>query len=77
MASRLPPYLQRKAGKQGYYFMRRVPKDIVEVVGMSYWRKLLAHDMATARIKLPAEIARTDLLIEQARAAFSRDDQEI
>ena len=73
MANRLPPYLHRKAGKDGYYFIRRVPLDLKEKVGKTFWRQLLAHDLMTARRKLPALIAETDELIELLRAGKSVD----
>ena len=41
----------------------------MEVVGKTFWRELLAKDLATARRLLPARIAATDALIERLRAA--------
>ena len=48
--------------------MGKVPKDIGGMLVMTYWWKLLTDDMATASIKLPPEIFRTDVPIQQARS---------
>ncbi len=47
--------------------MRRVPLDLRQQVGKQTWRWLLAHDLATARLRLPEAIAETDRLIAQLR----------
>lgn len=47
--------------------MRRVPLDLRQQVGKQTWRWLLAHDLATARLRLPEAIAETDRLIATLR----------
>lgn len=61
------PYLHRRADTGGWFFMRRVPLDLRQVVGKQTWRWLLAHDLATARLRLPEAIAETDRLIARLR----------
>ena len=61
------PYLHRRADTGGWFFMRRVPLDLREQVGKQTWRWLLAHDLATARLRLPEALAETDGLISTLR----------
>jgi len=49
--------------------MRRVPLDLRQQVGMQTWRWLLAHDLPTARLRLPEALAETDRLIAQLRGS--------
>jgi integrase len=61
------PYLHRRSDAAGWYFVRRVPADLREQVGHTYWRYLLAHDLATARLRLPEALANTERLIQSLR----------
>jgi integrase len=61
------PYLHRRTDTSGWFFIRRVPSDLREAVGLVTWRWLLAHDLATARLKLPEAVAHTDRLIAELR----------
>ena len=47
--------------------MRRVPMDLRDQVGKQTWRWLLAHDLATARLRLPGALAETDRLMATLR----------
>ena len=66
MAKKLP-YLTQRRDTRGWFFYRRVPKDLVETVGLTYWRELLALDLSTARRLLPQKIIDTDELITRLR----------
>lgn len=66
-ASRRIPYLHRRGDTGGWFFMRRVPLDLRDQVGRQTWRWLLAHDLATARLRLPEALAETDRLIATLR----------
>jgi site-specific recombinase XerD len=61
------PYLHRRSDTSGWFFIRRVPQDLVEQVGHPSWRWLLAHDLPSARLKLPEAIAHTDRVISSLR----------
>ena len=61
------PYLHRRSDTSGWFFIRRVPLDLVEQVGHPSWRWLLAHDLPSARLKLPEAIAFTDKIISSLR----------
>ena len=62
------PYVLDRPDKPGLYFNRRVPKDLRDLVGKEYWRWLLGHTAAEARLKLPEAIAYTDQVIADLRA---------
>ena len=70
-ASKLP-YLQRRRDRPGWFFVRRVPADIKSQVGRTFWKKHLAPDLATARLRLPEEVKRTDEEIALIRAGGAR-----
>ena len=57
-------------GKRGIFrFFRRVPPDIVDLVGFSFWeRSLRTSDEQAAAIKARALAVETDEVIRQARA---------
>lgn len=57
--------------------MRRVPLDLCPQVGKQTWRWLLAHDLATARLKLPEAIAETDRLIVRGEETPSSAHQTL
>lgn len=61
------PYLHRRGDTSGWFFMRRVPMDLRDQVGKQSWRWLLAHDLPTARLRLPGALAETDRLIATLR----------
>ena len=71
MATERLPYLHRRGDTSGWFFIRRVPSDLREAVGLTTWRWLLAHDLATARRLLPEAVAKTDELIEQLRGSHT------
>jgi integrase len=75
-ASTKIPYLHRRADTPGWYFMRRVPLDLKEQVGKQAWRRLLAYDITSARLKLPGAIAETDKVIAQLRGKVSPSEHE-
>ncbi len=54
------PYLHRRADTDGYFFIRRVPADLKEKMGLTTWQRLLAHDFASARLRLPKAVAEAD-----------------
>jgi integrase len=68
------PYLHRRSDTSGWFFIRRVPQDLVEQVGHPSWRWLLAHDLPSARLKLPEAIALTDRVISSLRTGSKAPD---
>ena len=65
------PYVLNRTDKPGYYFNRRVPKDVMRVVGKGWWRWKLGDTLPEARRNLPEAIAQTDRLTFQIRAGKS------
>ena len=68
MAKSKLPYLSKRADTDGYFFLRRVPKDLVKAVRATQWRWKLADTLSDARRALPDAIAKTDQLIAETRA---------
>jgi integrase len=64
--SRLP-YLLKRPDADGWYFNRKVPRDLVAAIGKTHWRWKLGDNLATARKALPEAVAQTDALIEELR----------
>lgn len=76
---RKEPYLEKRGSI--FWFVRIVPKDLREKIGIDRWRISLRTDSySEARAKCRAEAVRTDTLIRDARApspleeAFRRTD---
>ena len=67
----LPKYVTRRGGI--YQFNRRVPQDIVDVVGKKFWRVTLDTDsLSEAEAKSHREIILTDEMIDAARSGTLR-----
>jgi integrase len=64
--SRLP-YLLKRPDADGWYFNRKVPRDLVTAIGKTHWRWKLGDNLATARKALPEAVAQTDALIAELR----------
>ena len=62
------PYLSKRSDTDGYFFLRRVPKDLVEAAGCTQWRWKLAETLTEARRRLLEAVAKTDQLIADLRA---------
>ena len=61
------PYLLKRPDADGWYFNRKVPRDLVTAIGKTHWRWKLGDNLATARKALPEAVAQTDALIEELR----------
>ena len=55
------PYLSKRSETDGYFFLRRVPRDLVEAVVAS--GDGLAETLREARLRLREAVAKTDQLI--------------
>jgi integrase len=63
------PFCIRRPDRPGYWFDRRVPKDLVDKIGVKHWRRFAGHTQAEARLKIAVLLAETEALIAQARSA--------
>ena len=60
-------YLTRRKGRDGYYFQRRVPPALVEVIGCAMWRRKAGTTLAEAKRNTAVFLQETEQLIQQAR----------
>ena len=65
------PYLTKLPGRSGFYFQRKVPADLIKVIGKRLWRWKAGNTLQEARKATVEGLAKTDEIIATHRGSLA------